>query len=385
MNTSWTTETASGIGQYFAAAQAAFEGLDRIYPADSPWVKRHNLLHGVVNDHMYRLTNSFRCWALQSQFASTFKIDAAESGFPRFPHVLELSDGLSRANQRLAELPDPARLRKQMVDEMLQHKRAPTGLKRTMAERLYFEKLQKSRLFLSFNEPVTVRWSYNKNSERPFYVVHWSAYDGSANLPMIYVAVIEDSSALPWSLRGKFSDKADKDESRKQIPGLPNEDLSADFAAFVAEHSAYSLNLTSIATALDTDFANLHPKQLRRFIVGPLYAGGLTRNNEHVQTVLNGVSDADNAWLLTWTLQELYSKEENPAKWGLWGGSQAQEIYYVNTEDLDCAQQGVSALERHALMPHAAYQAVFAGGKAEDIFDGYQRHIVNEQDIMRHV
>ena len=104
-----------------------------------------------------------------------------------------------------------------------------------------------------------------------------------------------------------------------------------------------------------------------------------------MQTVLNGVSDIDSAWLLTWTLQELHSKEENPAKWGLFGGSQAQEIYYVNTEDLDCAQQGVSALERHALMPHAAYQAVFAGGRAEDIFDGYQRHIVNEQDIMRHV
>ena len=257
MTTSWKTDATGGIGQYFAATRAAFEGLDRIYPADSPWVKRHNLLHGVVNDHMYRLTNSFRCWALQSQFASSFKIDTAESGFPRFHHVLELSDGLSRAQTRLAELPDPAQLRKRMVDEMLKHKRTPSGLRRTMAERLYFEKLQKSRLFLSFNGPVTVRWSYNKNSERPFYVVHWSAYDGSANLPMIYVAVIEDSSSLPWSLRGKFSDKAEKDESRKQIPGLPNKDLSDDFAAFVAEHSAYSLNLTSIATALDADFPPL--------------------------------------------------------------------------------------------------------------------------------
>ena len=36
------------------------------------------------------------------------------------------------------------------------------------------------------------------------------------------------------------------------------------------------------------------------------------------------------------------------------------------------ARQGVSAYENHALIPHEAYQALYAAGEAQKIFSGYK-------------
>ena len=378
-------EKTDWIARYFTATGAAFRALDQIFPADNPWAKRHNLIHGIVNEHVYRLRQSFQTWELYCRYSANFRIDTKESGLPAFLHAMELSTAEKDADAKLEKLATPDTIRNQMLDEMLKYKRFPSALQKEMAERLYYESTRDRDLFRDHNAPVTVRWSFNKKSERPFYVVHWSAYDGTANLPLIYIAVIEDSSPTSWFTAGKFQNKDAGDSKKERIPGLPNKDLSAEFESFVANHSAYSLNLTSIASALDKDFAKLHPKQLRRIILGPFYSGGITKHNEQVQSVLDGVSGDEDAWLLTWTAQELYSKQEKPAKWGLLGGSQAEEIYYVNTDDLECAQQGVSAFERHALIPHEAYQAVFALEKADEVFEGYQRHIVNREEILRHV
>ncbi|MEH6728436.1 MAG: hypothetical protein V7703_19990, partial [Hyphomicrobiales bacterium] len=65
--------------------------------------------------------------------------------------------------------------------------------------------------------------------------------------------------------------------------------------------------------------------------------------------------------------------------------SPPEQIFHINTDDIDCVQQGVSAVEYHALVPHAAYQAVYASGKAGDVFGRYQCSIVSEDDIIRQV
>ena len=90
----------------------------------------------------------------------------------------------------------------------------------------------------------------------------------------------------------------------------------------------------------------------------------------------------EDAWLLTWTLQEVYSKAEKPAKRGLWSSEPAREEFHIETDDLEAARQGVSAYERHALVPHEAYQALYAAGEAASIFDGYQVHIISNGQVI---
>ncbi len=375
------------IKDYFRSLELAFDALERIFETEGIWVKRHNLIYETVREHLAPLQHAFECWQLNAWFADAFRIDTSDSGFPLFRHVLQLENDRSKLADKLNDLPKPEQIRDEMVEHMLKNKKFPHALQKTMGERLYYETLKKAPSFRSNTICKTIRHSYNPRSKRPFYVVHWACYDGSHNLPLVYMAVIEDSSlnaprpperkSGPWGTAQLEEDYLG--------PGLPNRSLAEEFEKFITANSQYSLNLTSIATAMDNDFPNLHPKQLRRFILGPLHIGGLTQNREKLQELLNSVKDSEQNWVLTWTLQELYSKEETTSRNGIWGASVAKEIYYINTDDPDCVAQGVSDTQAHALIPHEVYQKAYANDATSDIFKDYQCYIASGEHILRHV
>jgi hypothetical protein len=373
------------IDAYMQAMRATFAGLDAIYAPAGPWAKRRSVINRVIRHHLGRLHHSFDCWEKRLPIAGDFKVATTESGFPIYRMALQIAEDTARAEAALGALPGRGEIIESMIDTILAKQSFPQSEQATMADRLYFEELRSHPAFSAHTPPVTIRYSRNPRSERPFYVVHWATYDGTAHLPMIYIATIEDSSGDVDLPPPPPKGKASKRFRQRPIDGLPNAEVSKRFADFATAHSAYSLSLTSIATALDKDFEHLHPKQLRRVVLGPFYAGGLTRHGERVQAILDHASDTANSWLLTWTIQELHSMEEKPARHGLWGGARAEEVFYINTDDLDCARQGVSALEHHALVPHEAYQAVFAEGRADEIFAGYQCHIVSGDQVLQHV
>ena len=103
------------------------------------------------------------------------------------------------------------------------------------------------------------------------------------------------------------------------IEGLLNPELALQFDDFCQKNSAYSLMPSTIASNLDKDFDHLHPKQVRRFIFGPFYHAAFTRHGEKVDQILTRVRKHENAWLMTWTMQEIFSVNHKPAKWGLYG------------------------------------------------------------------
>jgi len=255
-----------------------------------------------------------------------------------------------------------------------------------MAERSYLSTVLKQRHFSPLVLPRTIRVSVNPKTRRPYYVVHWGYFDGSANLPLVYMAVIEDSSSEIVKMLVKSNGKLDKSVNIPlPVDGLLNPKLAHQFDDFCEKNSSYSLTLSTIASSMDKDFATLHPKQLRRFVLGPFYHAGITEHGHLVEEILGKVRKPENSWLMTWTMQEIYSIHETPAKWGIWGGEPARNQYYINSEDVDCARQGVSAFLRHALVPHESYQAIYASGKADEIFEGYQKNIVSGNQILRNM
>ena len=76
---------------------------------------------------------------------------------------------------------------------------------------------------------------------------------------------------------------------------------------------------------------------------------------------------------------------EKEAKWGLWNSTPPREEFYINTDDLDCARQGVSTFQRHSLVPHEAYQAIYAAGQEDEIFGGYEKHIISGDQVLRNM
>ncbi len=372
--------------RYFAAIAAALGGLEVFMRDDRSPLYRHGIVARIVAEYIGRLEKSFACWRNRLGFQDSFRISRAESGFPVFQNLLELENDRRQADQRLASIPAPDELRTEMADFILRRKEFPRALQRSMAERLYLEAVRGEETFGPFSLAETVKVSVNPKSGLPYYLVHWAAFDGVANLPLVYMVTVEDSSD---AMVRQLVDKTGKLDAKVEIPlpveGLLNPELAHRFDDFTEKNSAYSLAPMTIAVNLDRDFEALHPKQLRRVVLGPFYTAGITENNSTVSGVLAKVRKPDNAWLLTWTIQEVYSKGEKPGRKGLFSSEKATQEFFIDTDDLEATRQGVSAYENHALVPHEAYQALYAAGEAQNIFSGYKVHILSNGQVISDV
>ncbi|MEO3997870.1 hypothetical protein [Mesorhizobium sp. CAU 1732] len=378
--------TSDPAERYFTAISAALGGLDIFLRDDRSPLYRHDLVARVMAEYIVRLENSFSSWKNRLGFMDAFKISRAESGYPVFQNVLELENDRRQADKRLAAIPEPEVLRAEMADFILRHRAMPDALRKSMAERLYLEQVSSGQVFAPFILPKTIRVSVNPKTGRPIYVVHWAAFDGSANLPLVYMATVEDSSDnVVRALVGKDGKLNESVPIPLPVEGLLNPDLAHRFDDFAEKNSAYTLSPATIAGNLDKDFDQLHPKQLRRVVLGPFYSAGITEHNSTVADVLAKVRRVENAWLLTWTIQEVFSKAETPARRGLFSSQPAREEFHINTDDLEAARQGVSNYERHALIPHEAYQVLYAAGEAQKIFAGYKVHIISNGQVISDV
>ncbi|MER9328355.1 hypothetical protein [Mesorhizobium sp. M0488] len=372
--------------RYFSAITAALSGLEVFMRDDRSPLYRHGIVAKIVAEYIARLDKSFSCWRNRLGFMDTFRISRAESGFPVFQNLLELENDRRQADSRLANIPAAGELREEMADFILRHKEFPEALQKSMAERLYLEDVKGENTFGPFTLAQTAKVSVNPKTARPYYLVHWATFDGSANLPLVYMVTVEDSSeAMIRQLvdrSGKLNDKVD---IPLPVDGLLNPELAHRFDDFTEKNSAYTLSPATIAVNLDRDFEPLHPKQLRRVVLGPFYSAGITDNNSTVTEVLAKVRKPENAWLLTWTIQEVYSKAEKPGRKGLFSSEKTTQEFFINTDDLEAARQGVSSYENHALIPHEAYQALYAAGEAQKIFAGYKVHILSNGQVISDV
>lgn len=373
-------------GAYFRSMRAALNGL-RVYLSDnkSP-LYAHGLVGQVIIPYVDRLEATFSAWENRVGFMERFRISRADSGFPVFQNVLTLENDRATAKDRLAAIPAPETLKAEMADFILRHREFPAALQEQIAERLYLEEIGKDQVFAPFILPETIRVSVNPKTRRPFYVVHWGVFDGSQTLPMVYMATIEDSSeAIARMLVTKDGKLNREVDIPLPVGGLLNPEFARAFDASAERHGAYSLSPVTIAQNIDEDFEHLHPKQLRRFVLGPFYSAGVTDNSDRISSILSRVRRDENAWLLTWTMQEVLSKTERPAKHGLWSSEPARDEYHIDTDDLEATRQGVSAYQKHALVPHDAYQALYASGEAESIFSGFTVHVVSGKQVISEV
>lgn len=372
--------------KYFVALGSALEGLDTYLQEEQSPAYQHGVIAAIVSGYLDRLQNSLRSWENKIAFEKKFRVSQTESGFPAFQNVLDLENDQQGAAARLSEFDDEDTIRKNMVDHILSRKTFPADLQKTMAQRRYLQAVQSGGHFSPLILPQTIRVSVNPKTKRPYYVVHWGFYDGAANLPMIYMATIEDSSEDIGKTLVSSSGKMNKHVNIKlPVEGLLNPELALQFDDFCQKNSAYSLMPSTIAQSMDKDFEHLHPKQLRRFVLGPFYHSAFTRHGEKVDQILARVRKPENAWLMTWTMQEIFSISEQPAKWGLWGGEPARETFHINTDDLEATRMGVSDFRRNALVPHEAYQAIYASGQEAEIFNGYQKHVISDGHVLRNM
>lgn len=381
------TSAEPAIQQYFQTVRAAFEGLE-IYLDDTTrnGPPARDLTASLLMKHVERLKTSLRCWENKTGFLERFRISRAESGFPLYQNVLELENDRKTAPDRLAQIPDGTKLRAEMVDFILRNKAFPEALQGRMAERLYLEEIVKGDVFSPVILPETSGVTINPDNHRPVVVANWAAFDGSQTLPLIYVAKIEDSSENMARMLVTRDGRLNTDiDIPLPVGGLLNPELAARFDDFVIRNSSYALSPVTIATNMDKDFPTLHPKQLRRIVIGPFYSAGITENNAVINGILSRVRKPENAWLLTWTVQEVFSAREKPEVKGFFSSTPAQQEFHIDTTNMEASRMGVSGFEKHALVPHEAYTALYASNEAEQIFAGYKVHVISGNQVTSEV
>ncbi|MBL4647034.1 MAG: hypothetical protein JKY99_11330, partial [Rhizobiales bacterium] len=162
------------LTRYFQALNAAIMFLQRAVVSrdQGPWGARpHDILGAVMTHNLTRLQAAAHSWALQAHYNDRFHIDLSESGFPAFREVLALNEAQKTAKERLKELPDPSRIKRDMIDQMLKSRKMPSALQKKMAERLFFQDLRQHNdnrgVFPPFTKPKTIRISKNPSNGRP--------------------------------------------------------------------------------------------------------------------------------------------------------------------------------------------------------------------------
>ena len=376
----------TAVAQYFSTMAAALGGLDIHFGNPDARLAGKGPSASVLLPYVDRLRNSFACWQNRIGFTEQFRVSRAESGFPAFQNVLELENDRAGADKRLASIPAARSKREEKDDFILRQKEFPTALQTQIAERLYLEQIGKGEIFSPLVLPETIGVTGNATSRRPSYLVTWAAFDGTSTLPMVYVATIEDSSDNVVKLLVTDEGGLNGDmDIPLPVGGLLNPELARLFDEFVSRNSAYSLTPATIATNMDRDFPTLHPKSLRRIVLGPFYSSGITENAGRVNEILSRVRKPENAWVMTWTEQEVFSKREQPAQKGFFSSAPAVQEFHIETHDLEAARMGVSFYEKHALVPHDAYQALYASGEAKEIFGNFKVHVISGNQIVSEV
>lgn len=296
----------------------------------------------IMRAYLGRLANTFTALSFKHLIAgrvsdidaNTLSIDKSDSGFPVFQELLQMAADALQADKHLRSLPSQDRLKKQMVNHILNELETPSKLQFAMSQRIYYEYLADADLFWSQNDPEII-WTGNLDAYRRNYILHWAKYDSRTNLPVIYMAEVEDTGrrALP------------RDERR--WPRVQNHLMA---------QSLTELQLLTIARGFDEDFDDLHPMRIRRFHIGPMYSHAFTEQHGPLRDVLAEASGEPGFdWALAWTVETLESSHAVDEKSGFFGSVERQ-VYDVDT--LRLGLQGVTDLRQSLILPHRAFQVL---------------------------
>ncbi len=277
-------------------------------------------------NHKYLMTG-------RGESASRLTIDRHESGFPVAQELMTMAVDAQQAEKHLAGMPSETELKDRMVRQIVGEQTIPTALQFALSQRYYYEALAAGGIFWARNDP-DAQWIEDLGDRRHF-LVHWAVWDTGVNLPVVYLMDLEDSGAKP----------------------LPSDAYRwPEVQHALMAQSVGGLKLLTIATGFDKDFADLHPKRLRRIILGPMYSAGFTLQSGPISKVLEGAkAPEEEDWALVWTVEDLVSDREEEVKDG-WFSTVGRQVYKL--DPVAGAELGATRQDRMIILPEKPYQVL---------------------------
>ena len=295
----------------------------------------------ILGKYLTRLQETFAALADKclmtgrSPGAPKLTFDRRESGFPVAQELMVMAVDAQQAARHLEGMASATELKDRMVRRILQDLTVPLDLQFAMSQRLYYEALSQGGLFWTRNDP-DAQWIEDKGDRR-HYLVHWAVYDTQVNLPVVYLMDLEDSGNR----------------------ALPNDDNRWPQAqAHLMAQSVDGLKLLTIATGFDKDFADLHPKRLRRIHLGPMYSHDFTLQSGPISEVLANANAPDGQdWALVWTVEDLVSERVEEVSAG-WFSTVERQVFALDPFSGRGVDTGATRTERMVILPERPYQAL---------------------------
>ena len=298
----------------------------------------------LIGSHVTALRKTFAALTHKYMFAGRTEgpltgrltFDRVESGFPVFAELMSMANDAQQAAKHLASMPSAAEMKDEMVRQIVGSLTVPLKLQFALSQRLYYEGLAAGGLFWGRNDPDAL-WQGDVADARRHYLVHWSVYDSGMNLPVLYLMNLEDSGPKPLPL----------DQHRWP-----------EAQAHLMAQSLGGLKLLTIAHGFDRDFADLHPKRLRRIHLGPMYSAGFTLQSGPIREVLDQAKAPEGEdWALAWTVEDLLSERVEQERAG-WFGMVDREIFALDPFAGRGADTGATRTERSLILPQRPYQVL---------------------------
>jgi hypothetical protein len=277
-------------------------------------------------NHKYLMTG-------RGDAAPKLTIDRHESGFPVAQELMTMAVDAQQAEKHLAGMPSETELKDRMVRQIVGDQTIPTALQFALSQRYYYEALAAGGIFWARNDP-DAQWIEDLGERRHF-LLHWAVWDTQVNLPVVYLMDLEDSGKKP----------------------LPNDAYRwPQVQHALMAQSVGGLKLLTIATGFDKDFADLHPKRLRRIILGPMYSASFTLQSGPISKVLEGAKAPEGEdWALVWTVEDLIADREEEVKDG-WFSSSQRQLYKL--DPVAGAELGATRQDRMIILPEKPYQVL---------------------------
>lgn len=344
------TQDHFGISDTFAARRyfAKFEGITGHLGRVAAVMEREGTFSKldvkVLGRYVSAIAQTFQALSLKylltgrdtGTFFGSLSIDRVESGFPVFRELMTMANDALQAEAHLRGAMTVPQMKDAMIRQIVGDLVIPTKLQFACAQRLYYEMLAKGGLFWVQNDPQA-QWIADINPTRRRYLLHWAVYDSQINLPTIYLMEVEDTGH-----RGLPIDDSRWPEAQRHLMA----------------QSVAGLKLLTIAQGFDRDFADLHPKRLRRIHVGPMYSQAFTLQTGPLRTVLEEARAPEGQdWTLAWTQETLESERVEQEKAG-WFSTVEREIFALDPFAGRGIDTGATRTERAIIMPVRPYQVL---------------------------
>ncbi len=316
----------------------------------------------VLARYAAQLTFTFRALSMKyllvgrntGRFFGSLSIDRTESGFPTHAELMTMGNDALQAQKHLDAAPSVQQFKREMVDVIVGERDVPTKLQFALSQRLYYEELQKGKLFWAQNDPQ-IQWLANLQKDRRSFLIHWAVWDSGLNLPIIYLMEVEDTgdTALP------------KDPRRWP-----------EAQAHLMAQSMGALKLVTIAKGFDEDFDDLHPKRLRRFHLGPMYSSAFTAQTGPLGEVLNQAkAPVGQDWALVWTEEDLHSERVVEERSG-WFSKVEREVFSLDPFGGRGAETGTTRMQRSIILPQRPFQVL--AERNPPGFESVRKYVVSD-------